>query len=126
MRGGDHSHRPGARQKMLAGTVRGLAEKRAYKRAAIAEAIEWRESRRCTVCGALAYVPCVHRPNGAHGEPADLTSAVQHMPFAGHRTCAEWMGKAATLAKLGGDGAAVGGQRPPQIDVIARRHGECL
>ena len=37
---------------------------RAQKCAGMAAAVEWRESRRCSQCGALAYVPCEHRPEG--------------------------------------------------------------
>lgn len=36
----------------------------ALKKSGMAAAVEWRESRRCPECRALAYVPCEHRPNG--------------------------------------------------------------
>lgn len=38
------------------------ALKRDQRREGMAAAHEWRESRRCKACGALAYVACEHRP----------------------------------------------------------------
>lgn len=69
--------------------IRGLDQRRAEKRAGVAAAKAWRESRRCTACGAIAYRPCAHRPEGAGGPEAPSCST-ERMPFAGHRTCAEW------------------------------------
>ena len=45
--------------------ARSIATVRAQKAAGMAAARAWRESRRCKQCGALAYVPCAHRPEGA-------------------------------------------------------------
>jgi len=70
-----------SRERHRAGSSRGgLAwsdQRRATKAEGIAAAIEWRESRRCKelipdahhpsgtrICGALAYQPCIHRPEG--------------------------------------------------------------
>lgn len=79
-RGFDYS--PAGRRNLILG----LEERRAMKREGMAAAAAWRESRRCPRCRAFAFESCAHRPNGAHGELIP-TPAVEHMPFAGHRTC---------------------------------------
>lgn len=43
---------------------RAIATIRAQKAAGMAAARRWRESRRCEACGTLAYIPCIHRPDG--------------------------------------------------------------
>jgi hypothetical protein len=52
-------HREGS----LKGATGSLAVRRALKAKGMAAAIAWREKRRCH-CGALAYRPCIHRPDG--------------------------------------------------------------
>jgi hypothetical protein len=47
------------------GGARATAEARLLKAAGMAAARAWRESRRCKHCGALGYLPCAHRPDGA-------------------------------------------------------------
>jgi hypothetical protein len=51
---------------MAEGGRRSSAGRRAAASEGMKAAIEWRESRRCKApgCGALAYEPCVHRPEG--------------------------------------------------------------
>lgn len=46
------------------GRALGLAERREQKVRGLASAIAWRERRRCSQCGALAYHACAHRPHG--------------------------------------------------------------
>lgn len=49
---------------MSPGCARANDTRQRQKAAGMAAAIAWRESRRCVHCRALAYVPCVHRPDG--------------------------------------------------------------
>jgi len=57
-----------ARARMSEGGARGRARTSAeatrLKEAGLSAAISWRERRRCDACGALAYLPCAHRPDG--------------------------------------------------------------
>lgn len=72
------------------GAIFGNRRHGAEKRADLARAIAFRESRRCRRCGALGYVPCAHRDNAD-----DAPKPAPAFPFRDHRTCAEWMGLAA-------------------------------
>lgn len=56
--------RPFTQAESARGAATARAHTRADKAAGMAAAVEWRESRRCPDCRALAYQPCVHRPNG--------------------------------------------------------------
>jgi hypothetical protein len=120
VRGGDRSGYPGAREAMSRGSNRALTGKRAFVAAALKQAADWRESRRCH-CGALGYQSCIHRPNGADGPVAE------RFPFH-HRTCAQWTAadhlkeEAADRPKLGGGSLA---QRPTAQRGMFARHSDC-
>lgn len=93
-----------ARALMSAGAHRSVASRRAAAATGRLAAIAFREERRCSDCGALGYVPCAHRPNGAGWPEAE--------------------GMATAREILRGEGCD--GQRPALKEAIARSHGEAV
>lgn len=84
-----------------------LGQRSSDRARGLAAAIHFRESRRCPHCGALGYVTCSHRPNGAQGET--LSAVEQRMPFEGHRTVAQVWGLAAPGENRGAGGPGAPG-----------------
>jgi hypothetical protein len=122
MRGGDRTAYPGARERMIAGSKRSLKEKRAQAAANVAWAARWRDSRRCKSCGALGYVPCVHRPEGADSETVAVPR-IEHMPFAGHRTQAQVREGTKVGANSGRGSGKDADLLGSHSEAIARSHG---
>lgn len=58
------SRRAFSREECRRGSAESARQASAVRQVGLKAARDWRESRRCVDCGALAYESCAHRPEG--------------------------------------------------------------